>query len=179
MAARLLLDEFSPKKEQKMSFTLNEKEVAALAVVSIRRHITVPAYHEWIMPTLRHLRNHIKASGAKGNGDPLALYYGPVNEEDDGPVEICAPFSGRVLPKEEIKVREIPAHKAVQIQTFGEYNAYPKLLEMWSALGRHISEQMLEPNWDDDLTTYEIWHDEETMTICWPVRSFTSYNDQR
>lgn len=172
LAARLLLEEMQPLKERIMKFRFVEKEEAAQTVVSIRRHITIPAYHEWMMPALRQLWDHIAAAGAEPAGDPVALYYGPVNEEDDGPVELCVPFAGTVMPAGEIKVRELPAHRALQVVTYGEYNEYPKLLEMWNALGRHVQENELEPNWDGDMTTYEIWHEDETMTIGWPVRAF-------
>jgi DNA-binding transcriptional MerR regulator len=172
LAARLLHEEFIPDKERQMSFTFTQAEQPAQTVVSIRRHITVPAYHQSIMPTLRQLREHIQTHGGQPDGDPIALYYGPVNEEDDGPVEICVPFHGLVPPAGEIKVRELPAHKALWVRTYDEYNHYPKLLEMWNALGRAINEQNLEPNWDQDMTTYEIWHDDETMSIGWPVKDF-------
>lgn len=173
LAARLLQEELSPDKERKMSFSFSEAERPAQTAVSIRRHITVPAFHQSIMPTLRQLWDHIREHGAEPSGDPIALYYGPVNEEDDGPVEIAVPFTGLVPPTGEIKVRELPAHKTVQVRTFGEYNEYPKLLEMWNGLGQYVNEEKnLEPNWDQDMTTYEIWHEDETMTICWPVRDF-------
>ena len=172
LAARLLVEEIEPDKERKMSFTFTQAEMPAQRVVSIRRHITVPAFHDSIMPTLRQLFEYVTENGAQPAGDPLALYYGPVNEEDDGPVEIAVPFEGLVPPAGDIKVRELPAHKAVQVRTFGEYNEYPKLLEMWNALGRYVEEENLEPDWDQDMTTYEIWHDDETMTICWPVQRF-------
>lgn len=149
-----------------------QTEMPAQRVASIRRHITVPAFHESIMPTLRQLFDHVTENGAQPAGDPVALYYGPVNEEDDGPVEIAVPFEGLVPPAGDIKVRELPAHKAVQVRTYDEYNEYPKLLEMWNALGRYVEEENLEPDWDQDMTTYEIWHDDETMTICWPVQGF-------
>jgi DNA-binding transcriptional MerR regulator len=174
LAARLLLEEMQPLKERIMKFRFVEKEEAAQTVVSIRRHITIPAYHEWMMPALRQLWDHVAAAGAEPAGDPVALYYGPVNEEDDGPVELCVPFAGTVMPAGEIKVRELPAHRAVQVVTYGEYNEYPKLLELWNALGRHVQENELEPNWDGDMTTYEIWHEDETMTIGWPVRAFAA-----
>ena len=170
LAARLLQEEFIPDKERHMSFTFTQAERPAQTVVSIRRHITVPAYHQSIHPTLQQLWGHIREHGAEPTGDPLALYYGPVNEEDDGPVEICVPFTGLVPPSGEIKVRELPAHKTVEVRTFDEYNQYPKLLEMWNGLGRYVNEQAMEPNWNHDMTTYEIWHDDETMTICWPVK---------
>jgi DNA-binding transcriptional MerR regulator len=177
LVARLLLDELSPDKEQKMSFEFDEQEMAAQPVASIRRNITVPAYHEWMMPVLKQLWGHIEASEAENAGDPVALYYGPVNEKDDGPIEICVPFLGTAPPKGEIKIRELPAHKAVQIRTYGEYNKYPKLLEMWNAIGRYVDEGNLESNWDADMTTYEIWQEDETMTIGWPVRAFTAEVD--
>lgn len=172
LAARLLQEELIPDKERHMSFAFTKAERSAQTVVSIHRHITVPAYHQSITPTLRQLWDHIRENGAQPAGDPIALYYGPVNEEDDGPVEICVPFTGMVPPAGEIRVRELPAHKAVLARTFGEYNQYPKLLEMWNGVGRYVNEQNLESNWDHDMTTYEIWHEDETMSICWPVRDF-------
>jgi DNA-binding transcriptional MerR regulator len=172
LAARLLQEELSPDKEKTMSFTFTESEREAQTVVSIRRHITVPAYHQSIQPTLQQLWDHIRAHDAEIAGEPIALYYGPVNEEDDGPVEIAVPYAGMVPPTGEIKVRELSAHKTVQIRTYGEYNEFPKLLEMWNALSRYVNEQNLEPHWDNDMTTYEIWHEDETMTICWPVHAF-------
>ncbi|MCB9006385.1 MAG: MerR family transcriptional regulator [Ardenticatenaceae bacterium] len=169
LAARLLQEELEPDKEQKMSFTFSEAEHPAQMIVSIRRNITVPAFHQSIQPTLRQLFDHIREQGAEISGPPVCLYYGPVNESDDGPVEIGVPFTGLVPPAGEIKVRELPAHKTVQVRTFGEYNVYPKLLEMWNGIGKYVHEQNLESNWEHDMTTYEIWHEDETMTICWPV----------
>ncbi len=172
LAARLLQEELSPDKEKPMSFTFTEAEHPAQMVVSIRRNITVPAFHNSITPTLRQLGDHIRANDAQPAGDPVCLYYGPVNESDDGPVKIAVPFTGLVPPAGDIKVRELPAHKTVQVRTFDEYNQYPKLLEMWNGIGKYVHEQSLESNWDHDMTTYEIWHPDETMTICWPVCDF-------
>ena len=174
LLARILLDELTNDKEQTMQFDIMKEGMDAQTVAAIRRHITVPAYHQWIQPALRQLRGHIEAAGAKPAGDPVALYYGPVNEEDDGPVEICVPFEGTVPPAGEIKVRELPAHKAIQLKTFGEYNEYPKLLEMWDAVGRYVHDNALESNWDADMTTYELWHEDMSMTIGWPVRALST-----
>ncbi len=173
LAARLLQEELAPNKEQKMSFTFTEVEYPAQMVVSIRRRIKVPAFHQSIEPTLRQLGSHIRSHGTEPSGPAIAFYYGPVNEEDDGPVEICVPFTGLVPPAGDIKVRELPEHKTIQIRTFGEYKEYPKLLELWNGIGKYVHEQNLEINEDNDMTTYEIWHEDETMTICWPIREFT------
>ncbi len=178
LAARLLREEIMPLKEKTMSFTFAYQEVSTHMMVSIRRHITVPAYHEWMMPALQQLWAHIATAGATAVGDPVALYYGPVNEEDDGPVEIGVPFEGSVLPRGEIKIREWPAHRAVCVRTYGEYNEYPKLLELWHALGKYVDTQGLEPNWEHDMTPYEVWHADRTLTISWPVFSFPAHGNQ-
>ncbi|MAT99186.1 MAG: hypothetical protein CL608_18735 [Anaerolineaceae bacterium] len=169
LAARLLQEELEPDKEQIMSFSYTEADYPAQTVAYIRRHITVPAFHQSIMPTLRQLWDHIRQHGAEPSGDPVCLYFGPVNESDDGPVEIAVPFTGLVPPAGDIKVRELPAHKTVQVRTFGEYNDFPKILEMWNGIGKYVHDQNLESNWEQEMTTYEIWHADETMTICWPV----------
>jgi DNA-binding transcriptional MerR regulator len=173
LAARLLQEELEPDKEHIMSFSFTEAEYPAQTVAYIRRHITVPAFHQSIMPTLRQLWDHIREHGAEPSGDPVCLYFGPVNESDDGPVEIAVPFTGLVPPAGDIKVRELPAHKTVQVRTFGEYNEYPKLLEMWNGIGKYVHDQNLESNWEQEMTTYEIWHADETNTICWPVYDTT------
>lgn len=174
LAARLLQEEVQPAEENNMSIPIREQEVDPQMVVSIRRQITIPAYHEWIMPALQQLFDHVREAGAQPVGDPLALYYGPVNEQDDGPVEVAVPFTGAVLPKGDIKVRELPAHKAVMAKTYDEYNEYPKLLEIWNAVARYVDQQGLESNWEQDMTTYEIWHEDRTMTIAWPVYEFVA-----
>jgi DNA-binding transcriptional MerR regulator len=174
LAARLLLQELTPEKEQPMDFQFEEREMAAQTAVCIRRHVTIPAYHAWIPTVLRQLWDHINAASAQPAGSPIALYYGPVNEEDDGPVEVCVPFVGAVPPAGEIKIRALPAHKAVQLRTFGEYNEYPRLLELWNAVERRVDGQNLASNWDGDMTCYEIWHEDMTMTIGWPVQSFAA-----
>jgi len=168
---RLLVDDFSNHKEQDMSFNFTQSETLAQTVLSVRKQIKVPAFHAWIEPTLKALWDHIRESGAEPSADPLCLYYGPVNEKDDGPVEIAIPFSGVVMPKDDMMVRELPAHHVVEIRTYGEYNEYPKLLEMWDAIGRYVHEKQFESNWDHHLACYERWHEDCSMTICWPVRA--------
>lgn len=172
LAARLLREELRPQKEIDMVFEFGQVESPTRLLLSIRRNIRIPAYHEWIPVAMEQLMGHLQASGGVMSDEPIALYYGPVNEEDDGPVEIGVPFEGPVQPKGEMKVREWPAHRAVTVRTFGEYNEYPKLLEMWNGLARYVDEQGLEPDWDNDMTTYELWHEDRTMTICWPVKQF-------
>lgn len=170
-ALRLLGEDFAAVKESEMSFVFKQGEMPAMNVVSVRRQIKVPAFHAWIAPALKALWAHIEDSGAEAAGAPICLYFGPVNENDDGPVEIGVPFNGVVMPKDEMVVRALPAHSTVQIRTYGEYNEYPRLLEMWDAIGQYVHRENYESNWEGGLTTYEIWHADMTMTICWPIRA--------
>lgn len=170
LAARLLNQELSRDKEQLMSFEYTQTDVPAQYVAAVRKNITAPSYHKWANETMRRLVQFVKDGGATPSGDPIVLYYGPLNEEDDGPVEICIPFTGATMPEGDVKVRQLPAHRAVRIRTYGEYNQYPKVLEMWNGIGKHVHESGVESNFDADMTTYEIWHEDFTTTISWPIR---------
>ena len=152
-----------------MDFNFETITLPAQQVALIRLQLTVPAFHEATMPTLKRLFAAIEAGGATDAGDPIVLYYGPVNEEEDGPVDICVPYSGTLSAQGDIMLRELPAHTALSVKTFGEYNRYPDVLTMWNALARTVDERGLTPDWRNDMTTYEIWHDDMSMTIGWPI----------
>lgn len=170
LAARLLATEFTPFQEYAMTFNFETQTYPAQQVALIRRQIAVPAFHQWIMPALRQLSAFITDGGAQPAGDPLCLYYGPVNEEDDGPVAIGVPFNGTLRPSGDVQIALLPAHQGLTVRTYDEYNRYPDVLAMWNALARTVDERGLTPYFADDMTTYEIWHDDETMTIVWPLQ---------
>ncbi len=167
VAARLLLTP-DPVKELWMNLPIQTQSMPAQKVASIRKRIRVPAYHTWIPQALAALRAHIQAAGATISGAPLALYYGPVNEEDNGPVEIAYPFQGYVAPEGEIEVRTLPAHQAVVVEADEAHSDYPKILEVWDAVSGYVQQHALMSNWEGNMSCYEIWH-EHTLAVAWPV----------
>lgn len=169
VVAKLLREDIFPPQEKSVAFEFVTRTQVRSMMLSIRRSITIPDYHSWMISATGQLKNYIDNSGARVVGDPIAFYYGPVNEEDDGPVEIGLSFEGKISPQGTMKIRELAEHRVVCIQTYGEFNTYPKLLEAWYALGKYIRAEGLGSNFENDLSTYEIWHTDGSLSICWPI----------
>jgi DNA-binding transcriptional MerR regulator len=66
------------------------------------------------------------------DGPPFAIFHGPVNETDDGPVEVGAPRADgeRELPAGEIAATSVPA----------EYAKFPEILGAYDAIARWAKE---------------------------------------
>jgi DNA-binding transcriptional MerR regulator len=88
------------KEKETMNINISVKTFPSCQAVCIKKKITIPSFHQFIPKALAQLSTYVKESGATISGDPICFYYGPVNESDDGPVEICFPIEGSVVPNE-------------------------------------------------------------------------------
>jgi DNA-binding transcriptional MerR regulator len=61
-----------------ISINVSAKRFPVCQAVSIKKNITVPAFHEFIPNALSQLRAFVKETGANIIGDPICFYYGPV-----------------------------------------------------------------------------------------------------
>lgn len=153
-----------------MSINVSAKEFPTRKVISIKKNITVPAFHEFIPEALSQLRICVKEAGANISGDPICFYYGPVNEHDDGPVEICLPIDGEAVSSGDILVHEIPAHQgAIGAATSGQ-SKYPDILEVWDAVVSWVNDNKFKLT-DKSVCCYEIWHEDDTISVVQPFES--------
>lgn len=153
-----------------MSINVSAKTIPVRQAVSIKKNITVPAFHQFIPKALTQLRTYAKGAGANISGDPFCFYYGPVNESDDGPVEICLPIEGVVVPSGDILVREIPGHRGAIGTASSEQSSYPAILEVWDAVVSWVNNNKFEMT-DKPVCCYEIWHKDDTISIVQPFES--------
>jgi DNA-binding transcriptional MerR regulator len=103
------------------------KHVEAQPYVSRTKRVRVPDLESFIADTFRELgRDAAREPG-------FVLYHGPVNNEEDGPVEVCLPASDgdRRLPAGEIAFTEIR----------GEQCQFPQILGAYEAVYRWAKEQ--------------------------------------
>ncbi|MEJ2349229.1 MAG: MerR family transcriptional regulator [Anaerolineales bacterium] len=122
---------------------------------------------QFIPQALAKLSAYAQQAGATISGDPICFYYGPVNETDDGPVEICFPIAGSADPSGDIVVREIPAHRAAVGRATPEQSSYPGILDVWDAVVSWVQQNKFELT-DDPVCCYEIWHEDETISVVQP-----------
>lgn len=118
-------------KEEPMYDVLT-KQVGEQPYVSRTKHVLVPDLEPFIVDTFRTLgRDDAPAPG-------FVLYHGAVNNDEDGPVEVCVPSAGgdRHLPAGEIAFTEIS----------GEQCQFPQILGAYEAVYRWVKREGREAN---------------------------------
>lgn len=112
-------------KEEPMYDVLT-KHVAEQPYASRKKNVLVPELEPFIVDTFREL-------GRDGAREPgFVLYHGPVNNEEDGPVEVCVPTDDgdQRLPAGEIAFTEIS----------GEQCRFPEILGAYDAVYRWVKQ---------------------------------------
>jgi DNA-binding transcriptional MerR regulator len=105
-------------KEEPMYDVLTKK-VDEQPYVSRTKHVLVPALEPVIVDTFREL-------GRDDGREPgFVLYHGAVNNEEDGPVEVCVPTDegDKRLPAGEIAFTEISGEQCQFPEILGAYDA--------------------------------------------------------
>ncbi len=152
------------KEQHPMAMDIEVKAFPSTQAVSITKKITVSAFHDFIPQALSQLESHLNAAGASSTGDPICFYYGPVNESDDGPVEICLPYTGTVNPSGDIVVREIPPHQGAMGTANADLSSYPTILDVWSEVVGWVQQNGFTIR-EETVGCYEIWHDDAISVV--------------
>jgi DNA-binding transcriptional MerR regulator len=104
--------------KEELMYDVLTKRVDEQPYVSRTQHIRIPELEEFIPATFREL-------GWSGDGSPFVLYHGPVNTEEDGPIEVCVPKIGgdKLLPAGEVAFTEISGSQCDFPEVLGAYEA--------------------------------------------------------
>jgi effector-binding domain-containing protein len=133
---RQVADEFAERQRvlqyikrilrEELMYDVLTKQVGEQPYVSRKRHVLVPELESFIVYTFRELGRD--AAGDAG----FVLYHGPVNAEEDGPVEVCVPNAegDKRLPAGELALAEIS----------GEQCQFPQILGAYEAVYRWVKE---------------------------------------
>jgi effector-binding domain-containing protein len=100
-------------------FDVEVKTVPAQRYVSKKASVRVPELSPFIEATIGELM----AAGAEGA--PFCIYHGPVNEQDDGPIEVGVPLADgdAELPGGEVACATVTAEEAQFPEILGAYDA--------------------------------------------------------
>jgi DNA-binding transcriptional MerR regulator len=102
-------------------------------VVSIERRVRVGELDEYRTGSISALRAYAAQHGATERGIPFSIYHGAVNQEDDGPVEVCLPVD-RVLPAVgEFRAQALPPARLASVTARGEQCHFPAILGGYDA----------------------------------------------
>ena len=112
-------------KEEPM-YDVITTQVGEQPYVSRKKRVLVPDLEPFIVDTFREL-------GRDGAREPgFVLYHGPVNNEEDGPVEVCVPTDDGD--------KRLPAGEIAFTQISGEQCQFPQILGAYEAVYRWVKE---------------------------------------
>jgi DNA-binding transcriptional MerR regulator len=106
-------------KEEEAMHDVLTKKIAGQPYVSRTKRVLVRELEPFIAETFRELGRD------RATGPGFVLYHGPVNAEEDGPVEVCVPRpdGDKRLPAGEVAFTEISGEQCRFPQILGAYEA--------------------------------------------------------
>lgn len=116
-----------------MKLQVEQRELAPQQVVSLTGHVLVKDLDAFIIDSLDQLKAFVASQGGQISGPPLGIYHGPINHEDDGPIEVCLPAEGSFRASGSVAIRQLPGGQAAVVVAANEYTYFPKILEAYDA----------------------------------------------
>ncbi|MBF8284674.1 MAG: transcriptional regulator, MerR family [Anaerolineales bacterium] len=161
-------------KEQIMTYTVNTKHVPEQPVISIRQTVSIQELVGYIDRSIRALQAHARAQGGEAAGAPQGIYHGEVNEDSNGPVEICLPVKGHIKPGKDIQVRSLAPAQVAHTTITERQAEFPAILQAYDAIYEWIKQnghKTTEPPREIYLSAPgEAGPDEPFIEIAWPFR---------
>ena len=93
-------------------FDVQERDVPGQLVITEKRSVRVTELKNWLPDALPRMASAAASHGGLG-GELLVIYHGEVNEDSDGPVEVCAPLArpDAVAPGMAVRVEGWPTSR--------------------------------------------------------------------
>jgi DNA-binding transcriptional MerR regulator len=154
-------------------YDVRERNVPEQTVLTEQRHVLVPELQGWIEAAGTRL---IKAAAKRGGaaGPMFVIYHGAVNEDSDGPVEVCIPVAAEQAESKDVAMRREPAHHEAYVRITKAQVGFPQILSAYDAVTDWIRTHGLTV---EDCAPREIYFadwdaagpDDEVCDIAYPV----------
>jgi len=120
-------------------YEIHERDVPEQIVLTEQRHLRAHELPDWLSVTIGRLVGTAQANG--GVAAPVfVVYHGEVNEDSDGPVEVCVPV-GVEVEAAETAIRREPAHREAYTRITKAQVEYPQILSAYDAVAGWIGSE--------------------------------------
>lgn len=116
-------------------FEVRERSVPEQVVLTEQRHTLVDQLSCWIGMAMPRLMS----SAGRDHGNPFVVYYGVVDEDNDGPVEICVPVDPSMAGAADLATRREPAHREVYVRLRKAQVEFPQIFSAYDCVASWIS----------------------------------------
>ena len=130
--------------EGKTMYEVKEREVGRQKVATIQRNVFVKELPDFIGEAMNELHGALKAAGLDVAGPAFVIYHGQVNDDSDGPVEVCLPLEGSLEPQGDVRVRLEGEHREAYTTITREQLAFPGILEAYDAVHAYAEARTLQ-----------------------------------
>lgn len=158
---------FFLQKEIPMRYEVKVKTIPTQQVLSLTHHIKVDKLDQTIVQSLDTLNGLVKAHNARATDAPFGIFHGPINMQEDGPIEICLPVAGEVTAAGSVVVKELAGGQAACVTMFGPQTDFPEILNGYDAAADWIQKN----GYEMAESPREVWHSgpgaEAKMEIVW------------
>lgn len=141
LAAHLRI-ELSGEEGSYPMFDIHQREVPEQLVLTEQRHVHVAELPGWLRAAMDRLDEAAQARGGLA-GSWFVVYYGEVDEDSDGPVEVCAPINPAHAGSVDTSMRWEPAHREAYVRLRKAQVEHPQILSAYDAVEQWISSQGL------------------------------------
>ena len=118
-------------------FEVKERDVSELTVLTEQRHVYVQDLASWIVDALDRLIATTMPMG--GPAAPVfVVYHGQVNQDSNGPVEVCVPINPGQATTTKVPTRREPAHHEAYTRITNAQVQYPQILSAYDAVNEWI-----------------------------------------
>ncbi|WP_354640866.1 MerR family transcriptional regulator [Kitasatospora camelliae] len=125
-------------------YEIQQREVPEQLVLTEQRHIRPEELPEWIPQACDRLFASAWAYGGLA-GAPFVVYHGEVDEDGDGPVELCVPVDPARAAELKEAHRTEPARREAYIRITKAQAEYPQILAAYDAVFEWAGKNGLTP----------------------------------
>jgi DNA-binding transcriptional MerR regulator len=120
-------------------YDVRERDVPHQRVLTELKHLRLDELEGWVRASKDRLSTIAREAG--GVAGPLfIIFHGAVNDDSDGPVEVCVPLGhDRKPPAGGPAVREEPAHREAYVRVTKAQFEMPQILSAYDAVERWLS----------------------------------------
>lgn len=119
-------------------YEIRERDVPEQKVLTLQRHVHVKDLEGFIHEAGTELLGALAAAGLASTGPSFVVYHAKVDEDNDGPVEVCVPFEGLLDPVGGQRLRREPAHREAFATLTLAQTEFPGILGAYDAVDAHV-----------------------------------------
>jgi effector-binding domain-containing protein len=123
-------------------FEIQERDLPERVVLTEQRNLFVGDLPEFIGPAIGRLIGAAEGYGGVV-GAPFVVYHGMVDDENDGPVEVCVPIGAAYEGASAVPMRTERAHREAYARLRKEQVVFPEIMGAYDAVSKWIDAQGL------------------------------------